>query len=90
MTTLIVGLVCIIMGALLTFFITTLSQRNLFNKIAKDITNVHERIHHNIPIKKAIIEHESKCQAHKEISSIKSALIFLVVKQGGNIKDLGL
>lgn len=85
-----VGLICMVMGALISFFITTLSQRKLLNTIAKEITGVHEKIHHKVPVIEEIKQHKESCPAQKDYSSVKAALIFLVTKQDGNINDLGL
>lgn len=41
-------------------------------------------------IEKKIERHEKKCIAPKNVMAIKTALIFLVTKQDGNLKDLGL
>ena len=35
-------------------------------------------------------KHEQNCPARKDLQSIKAALVYLVVKTGGNPKDLDL
>lgn len=87
---LVIGLISMITGALLSYFITTLSQQNMINKIAKSITDVHEKVHHQKPVQDLIVTHKSDCEASKNLPAIRSALIFLVTKQGGDIRDLGI
>jgi hypothetical protein len=51
----------------------------------------HEKQMHQETVRSLLKEHENNCNARKDLSSIKNALVFLVAKQpNGNPKELGL
>lgn len=79
-----------VVGALVTFVVTTLHTRSIQKAIAREITDNHEAIHHKIPVIKQIKEHNNTCPAANDHKAVRTALIFLVSKAGGDLQDLGL
>lgn len=82
MNTLIVGIITAVLsvsfGALISFFITTISQRKVTVSIIKELIDTHEKIHHKTPVKAMIEEHETKCTASKDIEEMKKGISILV------------
>jgi len=86
----ILAIVCLFVGALISFFITTLTQRKVITQLAKDILLTHEKVHHKQSTIKLIEKHENNCLAKKGYNALHAGMIFLIIKQGGDPKDLGL
>ena len=84
LTQIVVGVVCLFVGALLSFTVTILTTRNIQKSIAKEITLVHEQVHHREPIDVVIDKHVSECLPVQDHNSVKTSLIFLVKEAGGN------
>lgn len=75
--TLIIGVLCVAFGGLTTYFITSVASRG--------------QIEHKIA------DHQDRCPAVLQIDridakldNVKTAVTFLVSKNGGNPRDLGL
>ncbi len=56
-----IGSLCVFIGALISYFVTTLTTRNIQKAIAKEITSVHEQVHHKEPLDNVIKKHTSNC-----------------------------
>ena len=82
--------VSVIFGGLFTFFITTLTQRKVFKSIAEELTIYHEKIYHKHSMEQLIKEHTKDCTAVRDVSKLKTGMIWLVSQAGGNPRDLGL
>lgn len=65
----VVYVLCIFIGALISYFVTTLTTRNIQKAIAKEITLVHEQVHHREPLETIIKQHTANCQSviHEKI-----------------------
>jgi hypothetical protein len=85
-----IGIINAVFVALITYFVTSLSHKNVVKTLVKEMISIHNKIHHQIPVVKQIEHHENSCIARKDFTVIRSALIFIVTKQGGNPNDLGL
>lgn len=70
----VVYVLCIFIGALISYFVTTLTTRNIQKAIAKEITLVHEQVHHKEPLESIIKKHTANCQSviHEKIYHKKS------------------
>ena len=79
-----------VIGALISFFVTTLSQRKMFTDISQTMIDVHVRIAHQHDMEDLIKQHEKGCNASKDITKLQKGLIFLVGQLGGDPKDIGL
>lgn len=100
-STVFAGCLCTIISALVVFFVVTVSNKEKMNDMIVDKmienTRVHNAIKHQYPVTQLIDEHKKDCVANSEIIEVKesiivmrTALIFLVRKAGGEPKDLGL
>lgn len=90
-TTIITGVICAIFSAMLTFIITNYVSGNVYRDMIYSALLNHEKQMHQETIRSLLKEHENNCNARKDLSSIKNALVFLVAKQpNGNPKELGL
>jgi hypothetical protein len=80
--------------ALLTFTITTLSNRKMFKEMVFEALKSHEdKLHQDSMyqyVKSEINEHTENCPASRRFIAVERAMIFLVSKAGGNPKDFGL
>lgn len=86
-----------IISALITYFITSLAGNSSSKKQIKEAIENHEKLWHQDSMYKYVDiqlkEHVSSCGIEgvkDELSAMRSALIFLVLKQGGNPKDFNL
>ena len=70
----------IILGIIVALFTALLST-----VISMFITNRREGKFYS-----AIRDHEDNCPANDKINNIEKAVIFLVIKSGGNLNELGL
>lgn len=100
-STVFAGCLCTIISALVVFFIVTVGNKEKMHDIVIDKitenTRVHNAIKHQYPVIQLIDEHKKDCIANSEIIEVKesiivmrTALIFLVRKAGGEPKDIGL
>lgn len=90
-TTIITGVICAIFSAMLTFIVTNYISGNVYRDMIYSALLNHEKQMHQETVRSLLKEHESNCNARKDLSSIKNALVFLVAKQpNGNPKELGL
>jgi len=90
-TTIITGVVCAIFSAMLTFIVTNYISGNVYRDMVYSALLNHEKQMHQETVRSLLKEHENNCNARKDLSSIKNALVFLVAKQpNGNPKELGL
>lgn len=90
-TTIITGVICAIFSAMLTFIITNYVSGNVYRDMIYSALLNHEKQMHQETVRSLLKEHENNCNARKDLSSIKNALVFLVAKQpNGNPKELGL
>jgi len=76
--------------ALLTYFVTSLTQKAVIKSIVESAILVHEKIHHNQDTNKRLSDHIINCTAIKKVDKIERALIYIVSNLGGNPKELGL
>lgn len=69
-----------VFGALLSFFITTLSHKSATKTIALEVVKV------------ALTNHELECNktTKNEIHKLTKAMVFIVSEMGGNPNDYGL
>lgn len=74
----IVGVIIVCITALVTYFITSVSQKTSL----KELMTEHTR--------NKLTEHSRDCKAVKRIEKMERAIIYIVVQLGGNPKDLGL
>ena len=86
----VIYVLCIFIGALISYFVTTLTTRNIQKAIAKEITLTHEQVHHQKSIDSKIDKHIKNCPSAKDHDAVRTSLIFLVDKAGGNLHELGL
>lgn len=89
-TMLLIGIISASFGVLITYFVTSLSQAKLVKTLTKEMVYIHEKIHHKKPTDVLIDKHKKDCKANNDFSLLQSAIIFLVTKQGGNLRELGL
>lgn len=75
-------IVSFIVGGLITFFINNLAMRKMMVEIAKETARP--------MIDRSINEHEKSCQVPQDVKKIKMAVSWLVMKNGGDLRDLGL
>lgn len=99
--TVVTGVLVAIIASLLTFFVTTLSNKEWLHKIVSSKIDkqieIHNKIAHVQNVYDVIKEHEGSCEAFTDIREVKEKMIalqvgviFLVKEAGGNPKDLGL
>ena len=86
----VIYILCIFIGALISYFVTTLTTRNIQKAIAKEITLTHEQVHHKKAFDHMIDKHMTDCPSAKDHDAVRTSLIFLVDKAGGNLHELGL
>lgn len=90
-----------IVSVLFTFFVTTLAYQKAFKSmITEAIKNHKDSLHQDSiydHVEKELVKHEERCRATSELVAVNSkvdkvekAVIWLVEKQGGNLRDLGL
>jgi hypothetical protein len=77
-------------GALISYFVTTLVSRSGMVKISESIVDQHTKVYHQDNVRTAIQAHAKECPAPDDTRKIKMAVAFLVMKNGGNPKDFGL
>lgn len=68
--TAVVGIMGVLLGSVLTYFITIITQSKT--------------------VQAMIDKHQDECIARRDIQVIKSAIVWLVTKNGGKLSDLGL
>ena len=89
--TILSSLIACALGALISFFITTISQRKVTTSIIKELIVTHEAIHHPEDKKtteELIKEHYQNCTASKEIEALQKGIDFLITK--AKIKEVNL
>jgi hypothetical protein len=81
----------------ITYLATSIIQRSEARAAMKEQIDKHLAVYHKDDIEQIIKKHLENCGASKhmealqeEIVTIKIALAFLVVKQNGNPKEIGL
>jgi hypothetical protein len=88
-----------VLSTLLTYFITTIVSRRGFDNIVKQYMDTHLEARHAAilsgadivaTIERRVVQHELTCDGNQRLMRIERALIWLVVKAGGDLKDLGL
>ena len=85
-----IGILCLVIGALVSYFVTNISNSKVFKETVKEAIHIHNKIKHKDTPSELIALHEKKCLANKDYQTIISALQFLVIKMDGNPKELGL
>lgn len=91
MNPIVTGIVCSIVSILLTFFITTIAQKSIYEEMAKKSTKQHiEAQHNNRSVQDYIDTHVRDCKAPHEIERLKTGIAFLVGQMGGDPKKMGL
>lgn len=92
-----IGVLCLIIGGLVSYFFTTILNRKIFKETVSEAITIHTKIDHKDSPSKLIRVHESSCNARNNIEEIKktvlvvkTAVIFLVNKAGGDPRNLGL
>lgn len=87
--------------ALLTFFITTISYKNRFESLKKELTievkeaiSTHNAIKHQDSmytfVETELKKHTDNCNGTTRMDKLEKALIYIIVQMGGNPKDAGL
>lgn len=76
--------------ALLTFFITSITQKTAIKSIVDTAVMTHEKIHHSKDTEKMLVDHIANCQAINKVDRMEKALIYIVTNLGGDPKELGL
>lgn len=71
-------------GALISFFITSISTRGVLVKIVERAVDQHAQSC------KSVDNHTKECTAPHDLQGLKLAVGFLVLRNGGNPKDFGL
>jgi len=84
------AVVCLFIGALISYFVTTMAQRNVITRLAKDVIINHEKEHHKESVIELIEKYENNCEAKRGYHALHTGIVFLVTKEGGNLQDLGL
>ena len=72
------NIVSFVLGILITFFLTSIATRKAIAELAKET------------VRAAVVEHLSTCPMGSKIAKMERALLYLVVKNGGNPSDMGL
>lgn len=75
---------------LITFFFTSFFRKSEAEVTSKKMIKEHEEMHHKKTVEDLIHEHQCSCGAPKDTVKITKALIYIVVKLGGDPNDLGL
>jgi len=89
--TITVGIVCSSISALITFFVTTVAQRSIYEELSKKSTKHHIDYHHDgKSVHDFISEHTKACKAPAEIDRLKIGIVFLVGQMGGDPQKMGL
>lgn len=87
----IVGIVCAFISAMITFFVTTIAQRSMYEELSKKATRQHiEAQHNNKSVQDYIDAHIRECKAPSELERLKTGIAFLVGQMGGDPKKMGL
>ena len=86
----IMGFLCVFVGALLSFVITILTTKNIQKAIAKEITLTHEQVYHKESFDSKIDKHKEGCPSAVDYKAMRAGIVYLVTKEGGNLHDLGL
>jgi len=100
-TSILAGAIITLISVLITFFITSISNKEIFSKkiieSIKESMSLHLLISHKESAVDLIKEHIKECEACQDIRGIKEDLLilkmglkYLVEKLGGNPKDIGL
>lgn len=91
---LLIGIITAMFTSLLTFAISTIAYRRIFREMIKEALESHEEKWHQDSmyqyIEKEIEKHEIDCPAFQRFVAVEKAIVFLVVKAGGNPRDYGL
>lgn len=72
------NIVSFVLGTLITFFITSVATRKAIAELAKET------------VRAAVVEHLSTCPIGKRLDKMEKALLYLVIKQGGDPSEMGL
>lgn len=80
------GLFCSMATALISIIIAP----RIFKSLVLEELNHHNTEYHKETITMAIATHTKSCVANSQISQIRDAVLWLVIKAGGNPKELGL
>jgi hypothetical protein len=90
--TVIIGLVGAVFGALISFFVTTLTQRKMFSDMASHYVSIHEKIHHKDNmyehVEGEIVKHKTNCGGSTKIDRIEKLVTALIIQLGGKIEDV--
>lgn len=82
------GVMIAIISSLLTYFISSISQRGALSNLIKQ----HMQIWHQDSMYKyfetEIMKHKENCTAAQKIDKIEKIVIAIYMKQGGKIEDL--
>jgi len=70
--------------------ISVMLAPKVLKKLVEEAISAHVSIDHQIDIKTAIVEHTNACVAYGTIQQIRDAVLWLVMKNGGDPKDIGL
>jgi len=100
-TSILAGAIITLISILVTFFITTISNKDIFSKkiieSIRESMSLHLLISHKDSAVDLIKEHAKECEACQDIRNIKEDLLilkmglkYLVENSGGNPKDIGL
>ncbi len=89
---------CLLSG-LFTYFVTTIVSRRGMETIVKQAVEGHVESRHSSilsvsdiasQVERRVTQHELACNGNQRLMRIERAIIWLVVKQGGDLNDLGL
>lgn len=91
----VIAIISMVFGSLLSFFISVLSQRKYFKEavdgaIQSHIDINHQDSHYQHILKQIQDEKEAREKMELKVESIEKLMLFIVAKNGGELKDLGL
>lgn len=89
-SSIIVALVGCLFGALVTYFVTTISSRKSIEDMAYGVVRQHIKEFHKDDPWKIVEKHETECPAPPAVKRIERGVLFVVMKLGGNPSELGL
>lgn len=89
-TQIIGGIFLLIIGSLITYFVTTATTKNIQKAIALELVGTHEQIHHKVTMDLIIGKHENSCEARKDYKAMRDGIVFLVTQAKGSTHDIGL
>jgi predicted nucleic-acid-binding protein len=88
--TIMTGGLLTLLTALLTYFVTSVVQRDTYIKVARELVNQHEKLWHQEVVRDVVNDHAKNCEAAIDLKTIRKVVMAMYAKQGGNIAELDL